>query len=168
MQRLGLRRLAWRLLSPEHAEIRIPEALLRRLRLRRGRLFFLPNPRAGCDEGVAPDDSAWLPVHDEDGETDPPREEAERRRREPRMALCVCEGAEGEVRPLGRPAPAFDQVRFPLGPDAGLREGLRDDVPARDRVPAQILVPGGRVFAPSGPERRDGLDGEPVPRAPPT
>src|SRR3990170_3093280 len=124
MQRLGLRRLAWRVLSAEHPEAGVPEDLFRRLRLRRGRFVVLQDPGTRDDEGLVPHRSPRVPVHDEDAEAHHAREEAEGRDGKPGLVLRVREGVEGEVRAARRAAPPVDQVRFPLDADAGLREGV--------------------------------------------
>src|SRR5437870_6942492 len=80
-----------------------------------------------------------------------------------RLLLEKKKGAAGEVRSLGRAAAALDQVRFPLGPDAGFHSKPRGhEVSARNRVPAQIVVPRGCVQAPARPECLDGLVRESV------
>src|SRR5207247_11387320 len=115
LQRLGIRRLARRILSERHAEIGLPEALFRRLRQRRGRLLVLPESRARHDEGLVQLHAGRLPVLDEDAAADHAREEAQGRRGEPRLVLYVGEGTAREGRTPRRAAPALDQVRLALG-----------------------------------------------------
>src|SRR5712692_5131615 len=136
LQRVGIRRLGRRILPARDAEIRLPETLLAGLRHRRSRLLLLSQPRPGRDEGLVRQDAPGVPLHDEDAAADHAREEAEGCRGEPRMVLRVGQGIEGEMRAARGPAASFHQVRLPLGPHAGLREGLRDEVPECDRVPA--------------------------------
>src|SRR5207245_11094176 len=105
VQRLGVRRLARRLLPAEDPEVGLSEALFERLQRGRGGLLVLPHPGPRDDEAVVQDDPGRFHLRDEDAEADHAREEAERRGGEPRLVLCVREGAEGEVRAPRRPAP---------------------------------------------------------------
>src|SRR5437870_4877008 len=141
VQRMGIRRLGRWILPARDAEIRLPEALLAGLRHRRGRLLVLSQPGPGRDEGLVRQDARWVPLHDEDAAADHAREEVEGCRGEPRMVLRVGQGTEGEVRAARGPAAPFHQIRLPLGPHAGLRQVVRDEVPACDRIPAQVVVP---------------------------
>src|SRR2546426_12096020 len=72
LQRLGIRRLARWLLSAGHGEVRLPEALLERLRLCRGRLLVLPQPGACDDEGMVQVHASRISIRDEDAEADHP------------------------------------------------------------------------------------------------
>src|SRR2546425_9056691 len=92
------------------------------------------------------------------------REEAQGRGGEPWLVLRVGEGADGEMRAAGRPTPAVDQVLRPLERDARIPScALRRQVSARDRIPAQVVVPRGCVQNPPRSEYRDGLVRESVP-----
>src|SRR5437773_4267383 len=126
---------------------------------------FYRNPGPATTKGWYKS-TAWLSVLDEDAAADHAREEAQGRRGEPRLVLHVGEGTAREGRAPRRAAPALDQVRLPLGAHEGLRQGLRDEVSPRSRVPAQVVVPRRGVRPPAGPERRDGVDREPVPAEP--
>src|SRR5207245_8920737 len=53
LQRLGIRRLARRLLSAGHAEVRLPEALLERLRPSPSRFLALSEPGPHAAHGMA-------------------------------------------------------------------------------------------------------------------
>src|SRR5207245_5068033 len=110
LQRLGIRRLARRLLSAGDAQVGVSETLLERLRLCRGRFFLLPQPGARDDEGPVQVHAAGVSLPNEDAEANHPREEAQGRGGEPGLVLRAGEGAEGEMRAAGRPPPAVDQV----------------------------------------------------------